>query len=60
MLQCALKVCEQELAALRQQLATLQEERDLEVEALTDERDGLDAALEVLIPPLSSLTCELL
>ena len=46
-LQGALAACEQELAVLRQRLGALQIERNLEVEALTDERDGLDAALEV-------------
>ena len=46
-LQDTLAAREHELAALRQQLAALQIERNVEVEALTDERDGLDAALEV-------------
>jgi hypothetical protein len=42
---------EQELAALRRQMAALLDEHQLEVEALSDERDGLDAALEVVPRP---------
>ena len=48
-LQRALAASEAELVELRHQLAAAQIERNLEVDALTDERDGLDAALEV--PP---------
>ena len=45
----------QEVERLRAQLAGLREDRDLEVEALTEERDRLDAALAVCLRVLLSI-----